>query len=357
MSEPVQQLALADPRVEGAWRQLQAAGGVGSPFLVWELFSALADVPELSGGVQVLVVDDGHRPLGLLPVESRHGPRGLPSLGLTPPWLGADHLDVVAEPRHRPAVAAAVAHHLSARTDWQLLDLDGLDESGALTGELSRTLRPPRFLPLPPIGIPVPYVDLPEEAGALRGNAFKEAARKLRGVERGRGGFSVVCAPAEVAGLLEELMDLHNRRFGPVSEVFSAAPRRRFHLLAAQRMAEAGLARIYRLEADGATAGLQYDFTLGDRIYFYQSGIEPAAGRSPGLVVLGSAIRSATEEGFAEFDLLRGEESYKLRFATGTRRNLRLLVLRLTVASTLRGGTWITGRALRRLGRAGSRRR
>ena len=58
-------------------------------------------------------------------------------------------------------------------------------------------------------------------------------------------------------------MDLHNRRFGVVSEVFSTAARRRFHLLAAERMAEAGLARIYRLVVDGANAGLQYDFCPG----------------------------------------------------------------------------------------------
>ena len=92
MSQRVQALALADPRVAATWRRLQAAGGVGSPFLVWELFSALADVPELSGDMRVLVVDDGQRPLGLLPVEQRDGPRGLPTLGLAPPWLGADHL-------------------------------------------------------------------------------------------------------------------------------------------------------------------------------------------------------------------------------------------------------------------------
>ena len=185
MSQRVQALALADPRVAATWRRLQAAGGVGSPFLVWELFSALADVPELSGDMRVLVVDDGQRPLGLLPVEQRDGPRGLPTLGLAPPWLGADHLDVVAEPRHRPAVAAAVARHLAARTDWQLLDLDGLDESGAPDRAAGRSLRPPRFL-LPPIGIPVPYLTLPEDTGSLRSNAPGGGAEAPRGRARRR---------------------------------------------------------------------------------------------------------------------------------------------------------------------------
>lgn len=345
----VQSLAVADPRVPVIWRQLQTAGGVSSPFLVWELFSALADISELSDGTQVLVIDNGGRPVGLLPVEPHDGPHGLSALGLTPGWLGADHLDVVAEPRHRPAVARAVVRHLTARRDWQMLDLDGLDRFGALTRQLRLLLRPPRFLPLPPIRIPVPYVTLREPTGSLRSNAMKEAARKLRAIQRGGGGFSEVRSPEQVVELLEELMDLHNQRFAAISAVFATPARRRFHLLAAQRMAEAGMARIYRLVADGVNAGLQYDFALGDRVFFYSSGILPTAGRSPGLVVLGSAISSAAEAGFREFDLLRGDEPYKLRFSTGTRQNLRLLVFRLTASASLRGGSWATSRALRQL--------
>jgi len=133
--------------------------------------------------------------------------------------------------------------------------------------------------------------------------------------------------------------------------VFATESRRRFHLLAARRMAEAGMARIYRLVADGVNAGLQYDLVLGDRIFFYQSGIVPGAGRSPGLTVLGQAIRSAATEGFREFDLLRGDEPYKDRFATGTRHDLRLLALRLTPRAALYGGAWAAGKAGRRLSR------
>ena len=96
------------------------------------------------------------------------------------------------------------------------------------------------------------------------------------------------------------------------------------------------------------TATVQSGSLPGDRVFFYSSGILPTAGRSPGLVVLGSAISSAAEEGFREFDLLRGGEPYKLRFSTDTRRNLRL-VFRLTASAALRGGPWVTSRALRQL--------
>src|SRR4029450_3191291 len=46
------------------------------------------------------------------------------------------------------------------------------------------------------------------------------------------GGFSVADTPEQVVSLLEELMDLHNRRVGAVSAVLAPAAHRRFHALA-----------------------------------------------------------------------------------------------------------------------------
>jgi CelD/BcsL family acetyltransferase involved in cellulose biosynthesis len=347
----VRRLRLTDPGVGAAWRRLQRAGGVDSPFLAWEWVSAFADVPEAAPGTGILAADDGHQILGLLPVQPLDEPGRLRTWGLAPRWLGADHLDVVAEPRLRPEVARALAGHLASWPAWEILDLDGLDPSGSLAAQAHRTLHPPRFLPMRRAGTPAPYVALRGPDAGLHSNAMKEAARKARGAERSGGGLSVARRPDQVAELLAELIELHNRRMGDRSAVFATAPRRRFHLLAARRMAEAGMARIYRLAADGVTAALQYDLVLGDRIFFYQSGIAPGAGRSPGLTVLGRAIRAAADEGFAEFDLLRGDEPYKRRFATGTRSDVRLIALRLAPRAALHGGAWIGGRALRHLSR------
>jgi CelD/BcsL family acetyltransferase involved in cellulose biosynthesis len=90
----------------------------------------------------------------------------------------------------------------------------------------------------------------------------------VRRIQRRGGGFSVVRSPGHVVELLEELMDLHNQRFAAISAVFATAARRRFHLLAAQRMADAGMVRIYRLVAEGRNVGLQCGLALGDRVFF-----------------------------------------------------------------------------------------
>jgi hypothetical protein len=63
-----------------------------------------------------------------------------------------------------------------------------------------------------------------------------------------------------------------------------------------------------------------YGWSYGGRYAYYLAGFDPAWSRhSVGLLLLAHTIRAAAEEGAAEYDLLRGDEDYKDRFATGRR--------------------------------------
>lgn len=346
MTSPVTVVAVtpADPAVRAFWRELQGKGEIGSPFLSWQWFSALADQPDLAGGVRVLAARDPSRLIGLLPLEWVRGARGLRTLG-SPGWrwLAPDHLDVVATARHRPVVARAVAGHLAGRRDWDVLDLDGLDSEGCLAEAARGLLRPPRLLPREPEPVVAPYVDLRERPVASR-KLRSQLRRTMREAEAAGGGFSTERDPGRVVTLLDELMRLHNARLGGVSAVFATPARRRFHRLAARRMAEAGHARVYRLATGSASAGLGYAFSWGDRLLFYAMGIDPGAALSPGMTLVGQALAEAAGEGFAEFDLLRGDEAYKLRLATGVRSDVRLRVVRPTARTLAVAGATLASR-------------
>jgi CelD/BcsL family acetyltransferase involved in cellulose biosynthesis len=352
----VERLAPADPAVADAWLALQTRRGVESPFLTWEWFSALADVPEVCQAVRVVLVRRRSDPVGLLPLEWARGPGRLLTVGVAGwRWLAPDHLAVVGPPEHRGPAARAIVRHLRTVPDWDLLDLDGLDGDGALARAVAPVLRPPAFLPLQAQEVPAPYVDLrgKEEQGLLASPKLRQQIRQgLRVAERSGGGFSVVSDATLVPPLLEELMRLHNARFGAASSVFSTPARRRFHLLASSRLARAGMARIYRLVADGVDAALLYALVLEGRVYHYSTGIVPDAGLSPGRTVLGQAILSAATEGFEEFDMLRGDHASKQRFATGTRMDLRVRTLRVS-PMTLAEALW---RVARRAARRATRR-
>lgn len=344
----VEAVAPTDPALAPLWRRLQDRGGVGTPFLSWEWFSAFAEEPELAAHCRVLVVRrSGGRAMGLFPVVLTPAPGRLCVLRCAgTDALGADHLDVVAAPADRDDAAAAVARYVARSLRWDLADLDGLAGDGALARSLERELRLPRCLPRRSEGETAPVI-------SLRGPGSEEVLARLRrrssrgtkSAERAGGGYSVVVDPAEAGAALESLMQLHNDRFGDRSVVFSTPALRRFHVRAVTRLAGAGLARVSRLSTGTADTALEYVLLLGDRAYSYQSGFDPDGGHSPGMTVLCRSVLTAAEDGLAEYDLLRGDEGYKADFATGVRPDARIRAVRPTPAAV----AWVARQALARV--------
>lgn len=343
---------LDEPGLLDTWRDLQARGAVTTPFSTWQWAEALRVVPAVSAAVHVLRVTRGGRTLGLLALERWRDEERLRVLGPAGGrWLAPDHVDVVAEPGDRPVVAVAVARYLARREEWDLLDLEGLSREGALAAALDRQWLP-RAARLPARAVPSPYVDLRSRDPAKllpSRNLRQQVGRGYRTAARTGGGLTLSTTPRDVVAALPELMRLHQERFAGVSQVFATPQRRTFHLEAAGRLADAGMARVYRLEADGVDAALLYAFRLGDRLYYYSLGMRPDVGLSPGRTLLGQSILSAAEEGLAEFDLLRGEHAFKLRFASGTRQDLHVRLLRPGVRSLASVMRRVPGRVSARL--------
>lgn len=350
MSDPadawlVEERALGDPQVAEVWDRLQEQGAVRSPFLDRTWCSTLETAGGEGGLAVLLGLVDGE-PRALLPLQRRRaaGVRtvGAPGMG----WVQPDHLDVVAaEPEGGPA-AAAMVRFLARARDWDLLDLDGLSADGSLAAAVDhgRALGGVRA---PERAVVAPYVDLQGRTVAElfpNRNLREQVRRGLRRAERSGGGFEVVTDPERVEPLVHELMRLHNARFGARSVVFATAQRRAFHVAAVRRLAALGRARIYRLVADGVDAALLYALVHGETVCYYSMGIEPGAGMSPGRTVLGQAIASAAAEGLAEFDLLRGDHEFKLRFASGVRTDRRVLVAGRTPRGLL-GAATVAARA------------
>jgi CelD/BcsL family acetyltransferase involved in cellulose biosynthesis len=128
--------------------------------------------------------------------------------------------------------------------------------------------------------------------------------------------------------------------------VFAHPARRRFHLNAAGRLAERGLARVYRLrDRPEQAAALVYVLEFGDRRYYYSMGIRAGASGSPGLTVLGHTILAGAADGLHEFDLLRGEHEFKLRFASEVVHDVHHRVVRVGPGAAVRvAGSWVRSR-------------
>jgi CelD/BcsL family acetyltransferase involved in cellulose biosynthesis len=334
----VERLDPTDSLLPEAWRTIQADTGTASPFLAWEWFSALSDIPELVIGVQVLLYVVGGRPTGLLAVEWRDTGR-LRTVGIAGGWLAPDHVDVLARPGDRAAAARAFVSHLAKSGDWDLLDFDGLRADGALAEAIDETFRSPRWVRRRDAPIVAPYVELPTAGENLFSTrARKRMRRQLCEAEELGGGFVEATDPAEVVELLEVLFSLHQRRHGDASQLFSTPQRQQFHRLASSRMAAAGQARAYALRAGDAFTAVCYVLTWDRSMFFYSSGFCPSPLRSSGYVVRGLALQAAVNEGFARADLLRGEHEWKHQFATGSVVDVRKRILRPSVRTLAAAG-------------------
>lgn len=100
-----------------------------------------------------------------------------------------------------------------------------------------------------------------------------------------------------------------------------------FHREFAPLAADLGWLRLYTLRLDDQPAASLYGFLYRGKFYFYQSGFDTVyAKHSVGLLAMGLSIQAALAENATEFDLLRGNETYKAHWARAVR-DLRRLEL------------------------------
>ena len=131
-----------------------------------------------------------------------------------------------------------------------------------------------------------------------------------------------VWSPASAADVdlgTSQLFRLHAARWEERSErsSFDRPEAHQFHRDFAQAAAAQGWLRLYLLQADGENVAAWYGWRLGDTVSYYQAGYDPAwSNESVGSVLFGEAIRLAAEEGAKAYDMLLGDEAFKMRYAT-----------------------------------------
>jgi CelD/BcsL family acetyltransferase involved in cellulose biosynthesis len=309
----------AEPRLERAdslaelrsqWRSL--AERVGSPFATWEW--AETWWRHFGGGrplhLTTCRAPDG-RLVAILPLYAfaDRPMRVLRFIGHGP----ADRLEPLCAPGDRAVAAAALRRSLALhRADVLIGDrLPGQDEWGALLGatQLRREASP-----LLHIG----GRSWDELLAARSANFRQQARRRERRLrEAHRVTIRLADDPQRLDADFATLVALHEARWaGGGSEAFVGA-RRPFHEAFAFVAQREGWLRLWLLELDGRPAAAWYGFRFGGAEWFYQAGRDPAYDHlSVGFVLMAHALREAAADGVGEFQLLRGDDPYKGRFAS-----------------------------------------
>lgn len=177
-----------------------------------------------------------------------------------------------------------------------------------------------------------PYVSLPtnfEDCLQRLSPSFrKNLLRYERKLEREfKVGFEVHNDIETISSAMKILFDLHGKRWQSKKQAgaFGEKKFRDFHLDVGRAFAERGWLALNFLTLDGEPVAAGYDFKYGQKLFYYLSGFDPEFSKyNIGHLRHMYLMRYCIENGLGEYDFLRGDEPYKLRWNTFLRRNLEI---------------------------------
>ena len=216
---------------------------------------------------------------------------------------------------------------------WTALDLCNLPAASptrealrALAEGRGYTVREEQIETCPTIVLPASFDAYLE---SLDSKQRRELSRKLRRAEAAELTTTAIGPDDDVDAAVERFLALLQTSTFEKRDWLNEGRRAVFHEVARAAQA-AGTLQLLFCGIDGRAAAALFNFDYRDRIWVYNSGLDPAAysALSPGVILTAAAIERAIGLGRAEFDFLRGDEEYKYRFGATDRPIYRLILQR-----------------------------
>jgi CelD/BcsL family acetyltransferase involved in cellulose biosynthesis len=215
---------------------------------------------------------------------------------------------------------AALRDYFAARSDiWDWISWEGpnsrLGPASALGKALHRTEEKSAFV----LMLGPSWDDL--KAGL--GRNIKQSLRKCYNSLRRDGltmSLEIVDQPATIGPALGDFFRLHALRAGvsrPARHrnVFESRQSRAFLTEVCERLAERGIARVFRLRIDDRIVATRIGFHMAGTLYLYYSGWDPAFGRYSVMTTLvAEVIQDAIARGLRAVNLSTGRDVSKTRW-------------------------------------------
>ena len=284
-----------------------------------------------TGDLLVITARDGDQLVGIAPLFLNHCKTGKLSLMFIGSFEIVDYLDFIVRPEYLEMFLRGLFTLLGTPDvpQWDQLDLYNiLHESPSLPalekvsaefgwGYHSEVLQksPRIFLP----------GDWETYLAGIDKKQRHEIRRKMRRLEEAGVPFRWYTAddPERLAAEVDDFMTLMAQ---DAEKAAFLTPAMRQHLHHTARWAlEAGCLHLSFLEIEGHKAAGYFSFDDLNRLWVYNSGMDPAFNAySPGWVMLGYLLQWANEQGREVFDFMRGDESYKYKFGAVDRFVMRV---------------------------------
>jgi len=322
-----------------AWNELVAAGITNAPFLRYEYLStwwiSLGGGEWKDGKLAVVTATENDRLAGIAPLFLASDREDLAALMLLGSIEISDYLDLVVHPESLQPFLAGLLDWLGQTYPeaWSLLDWYNLPEHSPTLTALKAESVKRAWTYTEEIYQPTPYIPLPGDFEAYLNSLDKkqrhEVRRKMRRAEESVRGvrWYIVEDESRLDAEMEAFMVL--MAHDPEKDAFLTRAMRAQMKACAHAAFRGAYLQLAFLEVDGEKACVYLNFDYANRIWVYNSGLDPKfMDISPGWVLLGYLLKWANDHKRAEFDFMRGNEQYKYRFGAVDRQVMRVQVRR-----------------------------
>ncbi len=315
------------------WERLDATTSPRLPFsgplwnaLWWHHFRE--DRPFVKDSLRLFAIRDHDRNLrGVAPMMLTERPAVGPLRARMLQFLGADPnvtevRGVVCSPSDQPAVVEALLLYLEARaTEWDWVFFGGILQAGDAYRILNQRPQVKWGREVPDFLLAMPN-DWEVFKASLSRN-IKESLRKCyNSLKRDNLDltFHVLTAPEQMDAGLDHFLRLHSARASATDtithkNVFESGPSRAFLRDFLKQSAAAGNVRIFQLELSKQIVATRIGLVVGDTLYLYFSGFDPAWGKySVMTTTVAEALKFAIANKFALVNLSPGNDVSKTRW-------------------------------------------
>jgi len=192
-----------------------------------------------------------------------------------------------------------------------------------------------------------PYLPVPasvsELINSLSGKFKKNLRRSQKQLEQNcKLKFIDYSSPKLCLEGMKNLFELHQKRWTACGElgVFTDQVVRDFHLNIAESFSRKGWLGLYAMLTNDEIVACLYGFKYQSKFYYYLSGMNPFYSKyGPGNLLIFFVLQKCINEGLKEFDFLRGEEEYKTRWTSLSRKNFDVVFVKNGLGPLIRN--WV----------------
>jgi len=321
-------------KLRNTWNEVLRRSMDDSPFLTWEHIAVSVSDLKKNQKLRILYITCSGKIIAIAPLrQSFHHAGGIKYSVVEPlDYDTATDYNGIILAENEIACLSLFLSYFYRHKDWDFLCINDVPETSSIANIL---IKNSNLFPKFKIdkGAACPYFKFPDSMdNFLKGlgrNYRKNFARRLRNLSKDHG--NVELREYDEIFTLEQGMqiffDLHQKRWVSLGQkgAFHSTEIRRIFLERAEFFAEKGWFGLYFLTADGKPIAAKYCLKYNNKIYGCLSGFDPSFSQySVGKTLLMKVVERGIQQGFNEYDFMKGEEVYKFKLADGFRRNLKI---------------------------------